>query len=56
MDSLWRMDQYIKDAEGEGKTDEVEFWKEFKGTLENQLRMLKERLEKIIKEEGLEID
>ncbi len=56
MDSLWRMDQYIKDAEGEGKTDEVEFWKEFKGTLEDQLRMLKERLEKIIKEEGLEID
>ena len=56
MDSLWRMDQYIKDAKEEGKEEDVEFWKDFRGTLENQLKMLRERLEKVVKEEGLKID
>lgn len=56
MDSLWRMDQYIRDAQEEGKEEEVEFWKKFRESLEEQLKMLRERLEKIIKEEGLKID
>ena len=52
MDSLWRMDTYIKDAQEENCQEGVEFWQEFKKTLENQLEMLKKQLEKIVKEEG----
>lgn len=55
MDSLWRMNQYIKDAEQEHCEKGVEFWKKFKETLEEQVKMLKDKLEEVVKEEGLDI-
>ena len=55
MDSLWRIGQYMKDAEVDGHPEEVEFWRGFKETLEKQMVMLKDRLEKIVKEQGLDI-
>lgn len=55
MDSLWRMKQYEDDAEEENCSEGVEFWKKYKGTLEKQVVMLKEQLEKVISKEGLDI-
>ncbi len=54
-DSSWRMDQYIKDAEAESCSWGIEFWKEYKESLEKQVMMLKEQLEKVVKEEGVDI-
>lgn len=56
MDSLWRMEQYIKDAEAENCSWGVEFWKKYKESLEKQTMVLKEQLEKVIKEEGIDIN
>ena len=55
MDSLWRMNQYIKDAEAESCSWGVEFWKKYKESLEKQMVALKEQLEKVVKEEGIDI-
>ena len=51
LDSLWRMEMYIKDAQNENCQDGVIFWQNYKKTLENQVEMLKKQLIKIIKEE-----
>ena len=48
MDSLWRMDQYIKDAEAESCSWGVEFWKKYKESLEKQMVALKEQLLSLI--------
>ncbi|MCD6471334.1 hypothetical protein J7K86_02290 [bacterium] len=56
MDSLWRMDQYVKDAEMENCQGGADFWRNFKKTLEEQVKLLKEQLEKVVKEEGLDIN
>ena len=53
LDSLWRMDIYIKDAHSENHPELEEFWGSYKETLERQVEMLKEQLESIIKTEGL---
>ncbi len=44
LDSWWRMDKYVADAEKDDELELVEFWKEYKSTLEKQIRMLKEKL------------
>ena len=54
MDSLWRMGQYIKDAEAESCSWGVEFWRKYKEGLEKQVMALKEQLEKVVKEEGID--
>ncbi len=46
LDSWWRMDKYIDDAEKDGESEIADFWKEYKATLERQIRMIRERLEK----------
>lgn len=46
LDSWWRMDKYIDDAEKDDEFEVAEFWKEYKSTLERQVRNLKEKLEK----------
>ncbi len=55
MDSLWRMNQYQEDAKKENCSEGVEFWKNYKDTLEKQILMLKEQLEKVIAKEGIDI-
>gem|GEM_PF-694030 len=55
MDSIWRMKLYQEDAQKDNRPEEVEFWKKFKETLEKQVAMLKEQLEKVISKEGLDI-
>ncbi len=46
LDSWWRMDTYIDDAEKDDEPEVVELWKEYKSVLEKQIRMLREMLEK----------
>ena len=53
LDSLWRMDQYIKDAQERNCEEGMNFWQEYRKTLEAQVEMLKKQLEKVVKEEGL---
>jgi len=54
MDSLWRMDNYIEDAKESDCSKGVNFWENYKKTLENQISLLKDQLEEVIKEEGLD--
>ena len=49
MDSLWRMDTYIEDARNDGCQEDIEFWQRFKETLEEQVEMLKEKIEEMIR-------
>lgn len=53
LDSLWRMDTYIKDAKEENCPEGIEFWQNYKKTLEDQVKLLKEQLKKIVKEEEI---
>ena len=53
MDSLWRMDNYIEDAKENDCSKGISFWENYKKTLENQISLLKNQLEEVIKEEGL---
>ena len=49
LDSLWRMDTYIKDAQEEEKDKEAKFWEDYKKTLEEQVATLKIHLEEGIR-------
>ena len=53
LDSLWRMDQYIKDAQEVDCEEGANFWREYKKTLEGQVEVLKTQLEKVVRDEGL---
>ena len=49
MDSLWRMEEYIMNAQKENKPELAEFWKKFQTLLTEQAKILKEELERIVK-------
>ncbi len=53
LDSLWRMDIYIKDAEAINCQEGIEFWQNYKKNLEDQVDILKKQLSKAIKEKGI---
>lgn len=53
LDSLWRMDVYIKDAQKENLPEEEQFWTEYKKSLEKQEKMLKKQIEKVVRSKGL---
>lgn len=54
LDSLWRMDVYIEDAQKENLAEEEQFWTEYKKSLEKQEKMLKEQIEKVVRNKGLD--
>jgi len=49
LDSLWRMDQYLEDARKEGYQEGIDFWNEYRESLEKQIEILKEELKKTAK-------
>jgi len=44
LDSHWRMDRYIADAEEDNEPEIANLWREFKPTLENQIEILKKKI------------
>ncbi len=53
LDSLWRMDIYIKDAQEINCQEGVEFWQNYKKTLEQQVEVLKGQLAKAVEKKEL---
>ncbi len=53
LDSLWRMDQYINDAKEANCQEGIEFWQNYKKTLENQVETLRSQLIKAIQEDKI---
>lgn len=51
LDSYWRMDQYIKDAEEDNEPEISNLWKEYKPILKRQIELLKEAIKKKSAEE-----
>ncbi len=54
MDSLWRFDEYLKNAQENGCGRCVELWKKMKELSQEQIKLLKQYLEDCIKEEKFE--
>lgn len=50
MDSLWRYDEYIKNAQEKGCGKCVELWQKMKELTKEQIKLLKQYLEECIKE------
>ena len=50
MDSLWRYDEYIKNAREDSCGNCVELWEKMKELTKEQIKLLKKHLEDCIKE------